>query len=82
MDVKTVLNLVFRRVFDNDSIAIFDEMTANDVEEWDSLAHINLIMEIESEFGLKFTVDDILGLRNVGEMIEMIERKLAAQGSS
>ncbi|OGA42917.1 MAG: acyl carrier protein [Betaproteobacteria bacterium RIFCSPLOWO2_12_FULL_62_13] len=82
MDVKTVLNSVFRRVFDNDSIAIFDEMTANDVEEWDSLAHINLIMEIESEFSLKFTVDDILGLRNVGEMIRLIERKLAARGSS
>ena len=76
MDVKMTLNAVFRRVFDNDQIVINEQMTANDVEEWDSLAHINLIMEIESEFNLKFTVDDIVGLKNVGEMIELIERKL------
>ena len=82
MDVKTTLNTVFRRVFENDRIVISDEMTANDVEEWDSLAHINLIMEIEAEFNLKFTVDDIVGLKNVGEMIQMIERKLAARAPS
>ena len=77
MDVKETLNRVFRRVFDNDAIAIYDEMTANEVEEWDSLTHINLIMEIEDEFNLKFTVDDIVDLKNVGEMIRLIEDKLA-----
>lgn len=82
MGVRATLNSVFRRVFDNDAITIFDEMTANDVAEWDSLAHINLIMEIEEEFHLKFTVDDIVGLKNVGEMIELIERKLAAREKS
>ena len=82
MDVKTTLNAVFRRVFYNDRIVISDEMTANDVEEWDSLAHINLIMEIEAEYNLKFTVDDIVGLKNVGEMIQLIERKLRARPTS
>lgn len=79
MDIKQTLNSVFRRVFDNDGITIFDEMTANDVEEWDSLAHINLIMEIEAEFSLKFTVDDIVDIKNVGEMIQLIENKVAAR---
>ena len=79
MDVKQTLNTVFRRVFDNDEITIFDEMTANDVEEWDSLAHINLIMEIEAEFDVKFTVDDIVDIKDVGEMIQLIENKVAAK---
>ena len=82
MDVKPTLNAVFQRVFDNDQIVISDEMTANDVNEWDSLAHINLIMEIEAEFNLKFTVDDIVDIKNVGEMIQLIERKLAARAPS
>lgn len=82
MDVETTLNAVFRRVFDNDRIVISEEMTANDVEEWDSLAHINLIMEIEAEFNLKFTVDDIVDLKNVGEMIRLVERKLASHSPS
>jgi acyl carrier protein len=81
MDVRSTLNSVFRRVFENDTLLITDEMTAQDVPEWDSLAHINLIVEIEEEFGLRFTVDDISGLRNVGEMIELVERKLAARGA-
>jgi acyl carrier protein len=79
MNVRQTLNSVFRRVFDNDAISIFDAMTANDVEEWDSLAHINLIMEIEGEFDLKFTVDDIVDIKDVGEMIQLIENKVAAK---
>ena len=66
MSVRETLNLVFRRVFDNETITITDETTADDIEEWDSLAHINLIMEIEAEFDIKFTVDDIMDLKNVG----------------
>ena len=82
MDVRGRLNSVFCRVFDNNNITISDEMTADDVEEWDSLAHINLIMEIEAEFDIKFTVNDIIDLKNVGEIIELIARKCAARASS
>ena len=77
MDVRGKLANSFHRVFENDSIVLTDEMTAKDVEGWDSLAHINLIMDVEEEFGLRFTVDDIADLKNVGEMIQMLERKLA-----
>lgn len=81
MDVRNTLNSVFQRVFENDNLQITNAMTAQDVPEWDSLAHISLIVEIEEEFGLKFTVDDIAGLKNVGEMIAMIERKVAARAA-
>jgi acyl carrier protein len=78
MDIRPTLNSVFQRVFEDDDLIICDEMTAADVPQWDSLAHINLIVEIEEEFGLQFTVEDIVGLKNVGEMIQLIERKIAA----
>jgi acyl carrier protein len=70
---------VFARVFDDETIQLLDATTAQDIPGWDSLTHINLIIEIEEEFDLKFTVDDIAGLRNVGEMVAMVERKLAAK---
>jgi len=79
MDVRDQLNGVFRRIFEDDKIEITNEMTAKDVPQWDSLSHINLIMEIEEEFNLRFTVDDIAGLKNVGEMIDLIRRKVGAR---
>lgn len=79
MDVLSTMTAVFRRVFDDESIKLADEITAQDIPGWDSLTHINLIIEIEDEFGLKFTVDDIAGLKNVGEMVAMVERKLTAK---
>lgn len=79
MSVLTKMAGVFRRVFDDETIQLADAITAQDIPGWDSLTHINLIIEIEDEFGLKFTVDDIAGLKNVGEMVAMVERKLAAK---
>jgi acyl carrier protein len=75
MDVRARLNDLFRKVFEDDAIVIRNEMTAADVPQWDSLAHIGLIMEIEEEFQIQFTVDDLVGLKDVGEMIDLIERK-------
>ncbi len=79
MDVLSTMTAVFRRVFDDESIKLAGTTTARDITGWDSLAHINLIIEIEDEFGLKFTVSDIADLKNVGEMVEMVEKKLAAK---
>ena len=79
MDVHNVLNGVFQRLFENPNLQITSAMTARDVPEWDSLAHIDLIVEIEEEFAIKLTVDDIAELQNVGEMIALIERKVAAR---
>ncbi|MBX3522947.1 MAG: acyl carrier protein [Xanthobacteraceae bacterium] len=79
MSVRDRMNKVFREIFEDPTISLKDETTAQDVEGWDSLRHIDLIMQLEEEFGLRFTVDDITGLKNVGEMIAMLERKLSAK---
>lgn len=81
MDVRSKLGDVLKRFFERDDLELKDETTAQDVEGWDSLAHIGLIMEIEEEFGLRFTVDDIVDLKNVGEMIAMLEKKVAASNT-
>ena len=63
--------------FDDDEIELFDEMTADDVEDWDSLSHITLIHEIEAAFGIRFTTKEVLNTKNVGEFIKLIENKIA-----
>lgn len=77
MDTKAKLQEIFRDVFDDDEIELFDEMTADDVEDWDSLSHVNLILRIEKEFNVKFTVDEITDTENVGQFINLINEKLA-----
>ena len=71
------LNEVFRDVFDDEEIVVNDATTANDIEDWDSLEQINLLVAMEREFGIKFTVGEVEGLRNVGEMLDLIERKIS-----
>lgn len=63
---------IFRDVLDNDDIVLTPETTANDVEDWDSLSHIQLIVAIEKELKIKFTSKEILSWSNVSEMIECI----------
>ena len=66
---------VFRDVFDDDTISVTDTTTANDIEDWDSLEHINLILAIEARFGMKFTMGEVTGMKNVGEMLEILEQR-------
>jgi acyl carrier protein len=74
--IKARLQEVFRDVFDDASIQLFREMTAKDIEDWDSLTHINLVVASEKEFAVKFNLAEIKALKNVGEFIDLIERKL------
>ena len=71
------VNDVFHDVFDDDSIVVVESTTADDVEDWDSLMHITLISEIESAFGMKFQMKDVVGMKNVGEMLDIIERAVS-----
>ncbi len=66
------LNEVFRDVFGDDSISVSEETTSADIEDWDSIEHINLIGSVESEFGMKFKMREVSGMKNVGEMIRII----------
>lgn len=67
------LNEVFSDIFDED-IVVTDATTSADITEWDSLTHITLISEIEDTFGIKFSMKDVLGMANVGEMADIIEK--------
>ena len=75
-DTKKRLQNVFWDVFDDDSIVLTDDLSANDIEEWDSLIHIHLIVAVEQMFGITFTSPEIVSSKNVGEFIELIETKL------
>jgi acyl carrier protein len=77
MDINERLTKVFRKVFDDESIELSPELTANDVDSWDSLSHINLLIAIELEFGIEFKQNEIQSFANVGELLQSIEKKIA-----
>ena len=79
MDTKTIyarLNKVFRDVFDDDSIVVNPKTTADDIDDWDSLEHINLIAAVEKEFGIKFRMGEVSTMKDVGEMVEIIMSRI------
>ena len=80
MNIKMELQKIFREIFDDDSIEIFDEMTAADIEDWDSLTHIQLVTAIEAKFSIQFTIAEVGGTKNVGEFIALIEKKARPLG--
>lgn len=69
------LNEIFSDVFDEE-ITVTPETTADDIEDWDSLTHITLISEVEDAFDIKFAMKDVLGMKNVGEMADIIEKNV------
>jgi len=69
------LTPIFRKTFNDDTMVLFDEMTANDVDNWDSLTHMLLISNIEKSFSIKFKLREINKLKNVGALIDFIEKK-------
>ena len=71
------LNEIFQDIFDDDSLVITETTTANDVEDWDSIEHINLIDAVEKEFGMKFKMQEVSGMKNVGEMVQIIAERCA-----
>lgn len=78
MDRKEIyerLNEVFRDVFDDDSICVNDETTADDIDGWDSLVHITLVEAVEDEFDIRFDMKTVVKMKNVGEMVDYIEEE-------
>ncbi len=77
--ILTGLTSVFREVFDDDELELKPDMTADDVEGWDSLSHIRLILSVQKAFGIKFSPIEMNRLKNVGELIALTRNK---QGQS
>lgn len=75
-EIYEQLNEVFQDVFDDEDITVNDETTADDIEDWDSLEHINLIVAVEKKFGIKFNMGEVNKFNNVGEMVTSISDKV------
>ena len=71
-EVYEALNEVFQDVFDDEDIRVNGATTAADIEDWDSLEHINLIVAVEKKFNIKFNMGEVNTFKNVGEMVDII----------
>jgi acyl carrier protein len=80
-DVYEKLADTFRDVFDDDAIVVHPELTANDVDEWDSLTHLRLMLTIEKAFGVHFSASEVGRLKNVGELAALIQSKTSVQAA-
>ncbi len=77
METKVIyekLNEIFRDIFDDEELVVSGETTAADVEGWNSLMHINLVIAVEKCFGIKFKMEDFSAMKNVGAMAALIEK--------
>lgn len=70
------LTPIFHEVFDDDTIVLTRETTANDIDAWDSLSHMNLVIAVEVKFGVKFALGELQSLKNVGHLADLIDKKL------
>jgi acyl carrier protein len=75
--VKSRLNQIFQDIFDDPGLQISEGMTAADIEAWDSLTHIDLIVQVEKQFKIKLSTGDVRGLKNVGDFITLVAKKAA-----
>jgi acyl carrier protein len=76
-EILEQVNGIFKDVLDNDDIVVYSETTAEDVAEWDSLSHIQLVVAVEKHFKIRFTAAEINSFKNVGEMCDGILKKMA-----
>ena len=76
-DLLPEIQDIFRDIFDEESLVITRESNASNVADWDSLAHVNLVTAIEKKYKIKFALAELQELKNVGDMNDLIEKKLA-----
>tara|TARA_B100000767_G_scaffold275233_1_gene311160 strand:- start:1367 stop:1621 length:255 start_codon:yes stop_codon:yes gene_type:complete len=70
---------IFRDIFDEDELTVVDSTNSDDIEDWDSLNHINLVTSIERAFEIKFTLEELTNLADVGAMVDLMIRKISHQ---
>ena len=75
-EILKKVNEIFVDAFDDDELVINFDTTAADIEDWDSLMQMNLVEMIEDEFNMRFTMDEVVGMENVGKMIDIITQRI------
>jgi len=78
-DLLPEIQEIFRDIFDDPSLVITRDSSASTVEDWDSLAHVNLVTAIEKRYKIRFALGELQELKNVGDMIDLIQEKLASK---
>lgn len=78
MSIEEKLTRILRDVMDDQSLVVNDELTAAEVEGWDSLSHVTLMFSVEQEFGIQFMGEEFAELGDVGELRQLIEKKMGA----
>ncbi len=76
-EIRSQLTRVFRSVFEDDSIEITDTTTAKDIDSWDSLMHITLVISVEKDFGVRLSAAEVGKLENVGKMLDLLQKKIS-----
>ena len=74
--VLNILQEICRDIFDSENLIITNEFSAKDIDAWDSLNHLNLISNLESEFNIKFDFDEIASFKNIGDIIDSVKNKI------
>jgi acyl carrier protein len=77
-EIFQTLTVLFREILDEPTLVLREDLTAADVKSWDSLNHIDLIVAVEREFGIRFTTREVTSLKNVGELVALTQAKLSA----
>ena len=77
MDIMTELNGIFRQLFEDESLMVTRTTTADDIDDWDSITHMILVTAVEKKFGIKFSLVELTTLNMVGDMADLIEKKLS-----
>ena len=75
MEIETKLQVVFRDVFQDETLVILPEMTAGDVDKWDSITHLIMISKVEEVFNVSFRLKELIKLKNVGDLITLLKEK-------
>jgi len=75
-DIRTKVQAILREVFEKKDLEIHNELNAEDIEEWDSFAHLNLIMTLEQEFNVNFALGELQDMKNIGDLLCLLEDKL------
>lgn len=79
MDILAELTPIFREVFEDDGIVLTRQTTADDIDAWDSLSHMNMVMAVEVAFKIRFALGELPALKNVGDLADLVAKKVAAK---